>query len=143
VLPRGYIWWSDSGGFRVAVPAGWVRGRDRAGALVFAGPGSRLSLRISTWTPAPGNVVAALVAEERDVRLTSYRRIRIEALPEPPDAVWEYTYQDPRIGPMRGLRRVLAAGGHTYLIEWRTPRAAWAAELQKLAVVLASFGAAD
>jgi hypothetical protein len=142
-LPRDFRWWSDPGGFRVAVPAGWARGRDRAGGLVFAVPGSRLSLRISTWTPAPGNVVAALVAEERDVRLTSYRRIRIEALPEPPGAVWEYTYQDPRIGPMRGLRRVLTAGGHTYLIEWRTPRVAWAAELQKLAVVLASFGAAD
>jgi hypothetical protein len=61
-------------------------------------------------------------------------------LPEPPDAVWEYTYRDPSAGPMRGLRRVLTDDGHMYVIEWRASRATWAAESEKLAVVLASFG---
>jgi len=41
---------------------------------------------------------------------------------------------------MHGLRRVLTAEGHTYLVEWRAPAPSWAAELPKLAVVLDSVG---
>jgi eukaryotic-like serine/threonine-protein kinase len=141
-LPPGYGWWNDPAGFRVAVPSGWGRGRGPAGGLTFTAPGGGPSLRISSWAAPTRDVVAAFVAEERDVRLAAYRRIRIEALPEPPDAVWEYTFQDPRAGPVRALRRVLAAGGHTYLVEWRAARTSWAAELQRLAVVLDSFGPA-
>jgi hypothetical protein len=85
-------------------------------------------------------VVAALITEEQEVRLAGYRRIRIEALSPAPDAVWEYTFQDPSAGPMRGLRQVVAQAGRTYVIEWQAPRAAWAADLQKLAVILDSFG---
>jgi hypothetical protein len=33
----------------------------------------------------------------------------------------------------------MSVGANTYLIEWRTPRAAWAANLPKLSVVLDSF----
>jgi eukaryotic-like serine/threonine-protein kinase len=142
VLPAGYGWWNDPGGFRVAVPSGWERGRSDAGVLTFTAARGWPSLWISAWPSPSGDVVAALLARERDVRLRSYRRIRIEALPEPPDAVWEYTFQGPRGVPMRGLQRVLAAGGRTYLIEWRAPRTAWAGELQRLAVVLAAFGPA-
>ena len=80
--------------------------------------------------------------QEKEGRLGSYRRVRIEALAEPPNAVWEYTYRDPDGKPMHGMRRVLTADGHTYVIEWRTPRAVWATELQRLAVVLDSFGPA-
>jgi hypothetical protein len=126
----------------VAVPSGWERGHTDAGVLTFTAARGWPSLWISTWTSPSGDVVPALLARERGVRLRSYRRIRIEALPEPPDAVWEYTFQGPRGVPMRGLQRVLAAGGRTYLIEWRAPRTAWAAELQRLAVVLAGFGPA-
>jgi eukaryotic-like serine/threonine-protein kinase len=140
VLPRDFAWWNDPGGFRVAVPSGWRHGRDPAGVLVFSAPSGGSSLRIGTWPAPPRNVVAALIAEEQDVRLASYRRIRIEAPPESLDAVWEYLFQDARGEPMRGLQRVLAVGGRTYLLEWRAPRTAWAAELQRLAVVLDSFG---
>lgn len=139
VLPRGYGWWQEAEEFRIAVPAGWSRGRDAAGVLVFRAPAGRPTLRISRWA-APRNVVAALVAEEGRVRLASYRRLRIEALPEPPNAVWEYTYRERRGTAMHGLHRVVAAAGRTYLIEWRVPRSGWAAELRKLAVVLDSFG---
>jgi hypothetical protein len=142
-LPSDFRWWSDPAGFRVAVPSGWQHSRDAAGGLTFSAPAGRPSLRISTWAAPPNNVAAALIAAEHNVRLPSYRRIRIEALPEPPNAVWEYTFQDRRDGPMRGLQRVVPAGDRTYVIEWRAPRTAWAAELQKLSVVLDSFGPAS
>jgi hypothetical protein len=139
VLPGGFQWWNDPSGLRVAVPQGWRQSGDGRGVLQFGAPQGQPSLRISAWAPAPPNAVAAFLAEERDVQLPAYRRIRIEALPGSPDAVWEYTYVDDRAGPMRGLQRVLVDGDRTYLIEWRAPKASWAAGLQSLAVVLASF----
>jgi eukaryotic-like serine/threonine-protein kinase len=143
VLPPRFRWWNDPSGFRVAVPSGWPTTNQRKSAVVFTAPAGLPSLRISAWTPGTRTVVTALIGEERDARLPAYRRIRIEALPMPPDAVWEYTFSDPRAGPVRGLQQVVSVGARTYLIEWRTPRAAWAANLPKLSVVLDSFGPLD
>jgi hypothetical protein len=140
VLPSGFGWWTAAGEFRVAVPSGWRRGPDTAG-VVFGAAGGEPSLRISRWVSPPRNVVAALVAEERDVRLGSYRRLRIEAQAQPPGAVWEYTFREPGGEPVRGLRRVLTVNGNTYLLEWQVPGKAWTTELQKLSVIQASFSA--
>lgn len=139
-LPRDFHWWTEPQAFRVAVPAGWRRSRAAGGDLEFRGPRGLPSLRISRWAAPPRNVVAALITQENAVRLPSYRRLRIEALPGPAGAVWEYTFRDARGAPMHGLRRVLTADGHTYVLEWRTPTPAWAADLRWLAVVLDSFG---
>jgi eukaryotic-like serine/threonine-protein kinase len=141
VLPPRFRWWNDPSGFRVAVPAQWRQTPDRPGALALSAPHGEQSLRISSWTPEPPNIAAALIAQERAVRLMAYRRIRIDALPAPPDAVWEYTFEDPRAGPMRGLEQVVAGDGRVYLIEWRAPKAAWAAALPDLSVVVDSFRA--
>jgi len=140
LLPRDFRWWTKGAEFRVAVPGAWRRSRGIVGALEFRAPSGWPSVRISRWAAPPRDVVAALITEENDVGLAAYRRLRMEALPEPPNAVWEYTFRDPRRGPMHGLRRVLTAEGHTYLIEWQAPAPAWSAELPKLAVVLDSVG---
>jgi len=139
VLPPGYKWWNDRNGFRVAVPTGWPNGRSVRNGVAFTAPGGRVSLKVSSWTPKGGNAVAALVALERDVTLASYRRIKIEPLSTPPDAVWEYTFRDSEDGLIRTLQRVVARGGRTYLIEWRTPAQNWGNELQKLDVVVDSL----
>jgi hypothetical protein len=139
VLPRNFKWWNDQSGFSVAVPNKWPTSRDGRSAVVFKAPGGQPSLRISRWKPGTGNVVAALVEEEREAMLPAYKRIRIEALTRSSDAVWEYTFRDPAAGPVRGLEQVVAFDGRAYLIEWQAPRAAWVVNLQNLAVVLDSF----
>ena len=139
VLPAGFRWWNDPSGFRVAVPSGWRRSGDGHSVLVFTAPRGQPTLRISRWMPDPQSAVAALLGAERDVQLTAYHRIRIEVLPDSPDAVWEYTYQDRSAGPIHDLQRVLTGGGRTYLVEWRAPKAAWAAGLPSLTVVLETF----
>jgi hypothetical protein len=106
---------------------------------VFTAPGGRATLRISRSTPGGADLVASLTEQERTVALPAYRRIRIEALPGEPGALWEYTFRDSSVGAVHALEQVVAFGGHTYLIEWHVPRAQWAANLQRLAVVLDSF----
>lgn len=142
VLPHDFTWWNDPTGFRVAVPRGWRHSREPTGELTFTAPVGRPTLRISRSAVPPDDGVAALIAEEDRVRLASYRRIRIEALPAPQSAVWEYTVQDPSGGQLRGLRRLQVVEGHGYAVEWQAPTTAWAAQLPKLTVVLDSFGPA-
>ena len=142
VLTRGYVWWTDPTGFRVAVPSGWKQTRD-GGALLFTSPKGQPSLRISTWSPQPRNVVVALVAQERGIGLAAYRRLKMEALPESADVVWEFTYHDRTGAPMRDLTRVLVGDGRTYVIEWRAGTAQWSAELQSLSTIVDTFEAGD
>lgn len=143
VLPPGFRWWNDPGGFRVAVPSGWTDTRPRQDTVVFTAPGGLPRLRISAWRPGDGNAVAALTGEERAARLPAYRRLRIESLPTTSGALWEYTFRDPQVGPVRGLQQVVSGGGRKHLIEWQTPRAAWVANLPGLSAVLDSFRPLD
>nr|WP_296068162.1 serine/threonine-protein kinase [uncultured Actinoplanes sp.] len=136
VLAAGFTWWADSAGFRIAVPPGWRVSRQDDGGLLMRGPGGRPVVRVERRQQPRGDVVAAMIAEEKQFQLLpGYHRIRILALPEPPDAVWEFTYRGPGGMPMRGLRRV--AGD--YLIDWRAPAGSWAAEQPTMATVLESF----
>ncbi|UQU62807.1 serine/threonine protein kinase [Couchioplanes caeruleus] len=138
-LPRGFTWWNDPAGFRVAVPRGWRHRHDPGGVLALTGPPGRPTLRVSGPAGRPPDVFTALTAEESRRTLAAYRRVRIEALPGPSAAVWEYTFQDPSGVPMRGQRRLLVTDGHAYALEWRAPRSAWAANLPTVTVVLDSF----
>ncbi|MBB4763934.1 serine/threonine-protein kinase [Amorphoplanes digitatis] len=138
VLPRGYRWWDDPSGYSVAVPTGWTERRDAPGGRVFTAPGGRAGLRISRWEPGTTNLVAALIDRERQAPPAGYRRVRIEALPRGSGAVWEYLFRDRAAGQARALKQVVTVDGGTYLVEWHTPRSAWTANLQKLAVVLDS-----
>jgi serine/threonine protein kinase len=135
-LPVGFMWWQDPTGLRLAVPSGWTAHRAED-ALTFSDPADRVILRINRLPRPSGDIVAEWLAQEHAVKLPSYRRVRIEEIPH---RIWEFTYTDPKAGPMHVLRRVIAEDGVTYVAEWRTPRQEWAADLPKLAVILEAFG---
>ncbi|MBB2941362.1 hypothetical protein FB565_001066 [Actinoplanes lutulentus] len=141
VLPEEFGWWTDPSGFRVAVPDGWRPDPLTDGEVSFADPTGGTMLRISRWPGPAADVVAGLLAQEQDIAVPAYRRLRIEALPGATGAVWEYTFLNPDSVAMRGLRRVVASGAEAYLIEWRTARDAWHAALPQLTVVLSTFAA--
>jgi hypothetical protein len=130
--PSGFTWWNDPAGFRIAVPAGWTVSRDDDGALLLKGPSGKQSVRVSRWHADDGeDTVATLVAQEQESWIKpGYHRIRIEPLPEPPDAVWEFTY-----GSMRGLKRV----DGDYLIDWRSTTKSWPTGQSTLGLILESF----
>jgi hypothetical protein len=138
-LPTGFSWWTEPGGYRVAVPVGWRRDVS-TGGLTFRDGRDRAMLTITQLPEAPHDVVAALREAELKAGLDDYKLLRIEALPQQSAAVWEFTFSDADGTTMRGLRRVTSSGGRTYVIEWRTTRDAWAAQLTRFTVVLASFG---
>jgi hypothetical protein len=138
-LPTGFSWWTEPGGYRVAVPVGWRRDVS-TGGLTFRAGRDRAMLTITQLPEAPHDVVAALRETELKAGLDDYKRLRIEALPEQAAAVWEFTFSDADGTTMRGLRRVTGSGGRSYVIEWRATRDAWAAQLPRFTVVLASFG---
>jgi eukaryotic-like serine/threonine-protein kinase len=138
-LPARFAWWNGPKGWRVAVPVGWRASRSGVDVAVFAAPGGQPVLRVGAWSPPNPDLVTALVARERAARLPGYRRIRIEALTDPPGAGWEYTFTDRRVGRVRAMERAVVAGGRTYLIGWRTPAATWPADLHRLGVVVHSL----
>ncbi|MFC7528719.1 serine/threonine-protein kinase [Actinoplanes sp. GCM10030250] len=133
-LPPGFAWWQDPSGFRVALPRGWRATTGPGDSVVFTGAQGGPVLTVSRRPEQPPDVVTALLAEEQKVRLPAYRRLRIEALPTPSGAIWEYTFRAGDV-TMRGLHRV--AGG--YLLEWSTARTAWADGLPRLTVILTTF----
>jgi hypothetical protein len=138
-LPADFRWWTDPTGFRVAVPRRWVGGADGLDGALFRAPDGLSSLRIRPAPPGGTSPFAILLADERAAGLAAYRRVRIDPVPGTSDAVWEYTYRDAQARPLRAQEQVVVRGGRTYLIEWRTPRAAWAANLAGLDVVMNTF----
>jgi hypothetical protein len=138
-LPAGFRWWTDPSGFRVAVPRGWPGGDDGQGGALFRGPDGLSSLRIRPAPPGRASPLDILLAEERAAGLAAYKRGRMDPVPGTADVVWEYTFRDAQARPLRAQERVAVRGGRSYLIAWRTPRDAWAANLPALDVVLDSF----
>jgi hypothetical protein len=139
--PAGYLWWTGPGnGFRVALPSGWRPTRSGTG-LVCTAPGGQPVLGVAPWT-GKGDLVPALLAEEATARPPGYRRTGIGPSPDRPGAVWEYTYQDPRIGAMRVRRQIVTVGGRSYRVDWRAPAADWAADLSTLLTLLPTVGPA-
>jgi hypothetical protein len=139
--PAGYTWWTGpGGGFRVAVPRGW-RPMRSADGLVCTAPGGQPVLDVAPWT-GRGDLVPALIDAERQARPPGYLRVRIGTVADPPGALWEYTYQDPRAGAMRARRQIVTVGGRSYRVDWRAPAADWAADLPTLVTVLPTVGPA-
>ncbi|HWS32757.1 MAG TPA: serine/threonine-protein kinase [Actinoplanes sp.] len=138
-LPEGFTWWADPIGYRVAVPSGWRRDIPPNGGLTFTSRRNRVAMGITPLAEPPSDVVATLTAAERAAALPDYHRVRIEALPEPASAIWEYTFQAPDGTVMQALQRIIGTATHSYVLEWRATRENWPTELTRFTVVLASF----
>jgi hypothetical protein len=138
-IPANFRWWVDASGFRVAVPRRWTGGDDGQGGALFRAPDGLSSLRVRPAPPDAGTPLEILLAEEQAAGLAAYRRVRMDPVPGTSDAVWEYTYRDAQARALRAQEQVVVRGGRSYLIAWRTPRDAWAANLSGLDAVVTTF----
>jgi serine/threonine protein kinase len=139
VLPAGFVWWNAKSGFRVGVPDGWGKIQEGPSSVLFCAPGGPPLVGIREWTPGSANLVAALGGEEARAALgPTYSRIQIVSVrPEEPNAgaLWEYTFTDPKMGPLHGVERAVVLSGHHYLIQFRTPADKWQQNLFVLDIV--------
>jgi serine/threonine protein kinase len=139
LLPATFTWWYDVSGFRVAVPSGWESLREGPAAMLFCAPGGPPTLRVREWARSDRDLPVALAREETRARLAGYRRLRMEVSPQGSGAEWEYLFDDPKMGRLRGVDRVVVVAGHGYLLQWRVPPEDWQANRARFEVITKSF----
>ncbi|MEW2445235.1 serine/threonine-protein kinase [Micromonospora marina] len=137
-VPTGWVWPADTGGFRIALPAGWLQLRS-GDTTCFQDPATR---RILGVEPYPGgDPVGRLKSSERDLtsagRLPDYQQVRLES--DGPGAVWECRWTAPYGERMRALR-VLPGERAGWTLGWTTSDADWPAASKQFAVIRASLG---
>ncbi|MEU8072139.1 protein kinase [Micromonospora sp. NPDC049151] len=137
-VPAGWVWPADTGGFRIALPAGWLQLRS-GDTTCFQDPATR---RILGVEPYPGgDPVGRLKSSERDLksagRLPLYQKLRLE--PDGPGAAWECLWTAPYGERMHALR-VLPGERAGWTLGWTTSDADWQAASKQFAVIRASLG---
>src|SRR5262249_38259673 len=104
--PQGLAWVVHPLLLQLAVRRTWSRSFTEKTVVEVGAPDRTTRLRISS-AQSPPDPLTDMIAAERKIDLAGYRRIRIEGVPPSPrDAVWEFSYQDPKSGRMRCERRV-------------------------------------
>jgi hypothetical protein len=143
-LVQGWTWHHDPSGFRVAVPAGWLR-TDDAGTVVFTEPGGSRVLGVARLVPPPADPAAEALAGERrrvaEAALVSYARINIQSCNYyPPCVQWEYTYQGPGGTRLHAVDRSFRpVAGIGYEMLWQTSDFDWPTNTIFLSLINASF----
>ncbi|MEW2329949.1 serine/threonine-protein kinase [Micromonospora chersina] len=137
-LPAGWLWYADSAGFRVAVPAGWLRLRSGS-TTCFQDPATRRILGVEPY-PGGGDPVGQLRAAEQDLttggRLPGYERVRLAAAGG--GAEWECRWTAPYGERLHALR-VLPGDAGGWTLGWTTSDADWSAGAAQLALIRDSF----
>ncbi|MFF4894253.1 serine/threonine-protein kinase [Micromonospora chersina] len=137
-LPAGWLWYADSAGFRVAVPAGWLRLRSGS-TTCFQDPATRRILGVEPY-PGGGDPVGQLRAAEQDLttggRLPGYERVRLAAAGG--GAEWECRWTAPYGERMHAVR-VLPGDAGGWTLGWTTSDADWSAGAGQLALIRDSF----
>ncbi|KAB1908376.1 serine/threonine protein kinase, partial [Micromonospora sp. AMSO31t] len=137
-LPAGWVWYADSAGFRVAVPAGWLHLRSGS-TTCFQDPATRRILGVEPYL-AGGDPVDQLRAAERELttdgRLPGYQQVRLTAAGG--GAEWECRWTAPYGERMHALR-VLPGDSGGWTLGWTTSDADWSAAATQLALIRDSF----
>ncbi len=138
-LPAGFKWYDSKSGFHVAWPATWVKVKETRTTVTLCAPGGPPVVSVREWSRSDPDLTTALRREETAAGLPKYQRVRMVVSPQQDSAEWEYTFTDPKMGPLHGLERAVMVGERAYLIQWRTPADKWAGNLDKLGVVVDTF----
>jgi eukaryotic-like serine/threonine-protein kinase len=138
-LPGGYSWYSSKSGFRVAWPTTWVKIQESRTSVTLCNPGGPPVVAVREWIRPDPDLQAALRREETAANLPSYKRLRMNVAPQQDSAEWEYTFTDPKMGPLHGVDRAVIVGSRAYLITWRTPAAEWSQHRERFRVVASTF----
>ncbi|MET7836891.1 serine/threonine protein kinase, partial [Micromonospora sediminicola] len=136
-VPAGWVWPADTGGFHIALPAGWLQLRS-GDTTCFQDPATR---RILGVEPYPGgDPVGRLRSSERDLtsagRLPQYQKVRLAA--DGDGAEWECRWTAPYGERMHALR-VLPGEEAGWTLGWTTSDADWPAAAAQFALIRESI----
>ncbi|MFI7220306.1 serine/threonine-protein kinase [Micromonospora maritima] len=136
-LPAGWVWPADTGGFHIALPAGWLQLRS-GDTTCFQDPATR---RILGVEPYPGgDPVGRLRSSERDLtsagRLPQYQKVRLAG--DGDAAEWECRWTAPYGERMHALR-VLPGEEAGWTLGWTTSDADWPAAAEQFALIRESI----
>ncbi|MFI2714221.1 protein kinase [Micromonospora sp. NPDC018662] len=132
-IPAGWVWPADTGGFHIALPAGWLQLRS-GDTTCFQDPTTR---RILGVEPYPGgDPVGRLLSAERDLtsagRLPGYEKVRLDA--DGDGAEWECRWIAPSGERLHALR-VLPGEEAGWTLGLTTSDADWAAAEDQFALI--------
>ncbi|MGC4896174.1 protein kinase domain-containing protein [Micromonospora sp. DT31] len=138
-VPPGWVWPADTGGFRIALPTGWLRLR-LGDTTCFQDPITRRILGVEPYLDLGGDPVGQLRSSERDLtsagRLPEYEKIRLST--DGNGARWECRWTDPNGERMRAVR-VLPGEQAGWTLGWTTTDADWADAADQFALIRASL----
>jgi eukaryotic-like serine/threonine-protein kinase len=141
---------TDPTGFSIDVPANWTGPERRSGGVFFYSPDRRTYVQIDQTDHPHPSALADWQNQERDAPagFAGYRRIKLGPTgdqPPVPDtgdgsksADWEFTWGS-GAAKKHILDRGFVTGGHGYAILLAAPDSGWAATIDRLRTVFASF----
>jgi eukaryotic-like serine/threonine-protein kinase len=141
-VPYGFVPYKSASGFQFSRPLKWVKIEESATSVVFCSPGKPPVVGVHKWTPSNPDLSAAIVRQAQTAKLPKYKQIAVDSVPGQQAAALEYTFTDPKMGPLHGLDRAVVTPRGTFLVQWRTPINEWTQNLAKLGVVTSSLSAA-
>ncbi|WP_422735807.1 serine/threonine-protein kinase [Micromonospora sp. WMMD729] len=134
--PPGWVWYADTTGFRVSVPATWYHSRDGAVAC-FQDPATGRALSV-TEGGAADPITRLRAARDEAARagaLPGYDEIRLAT--GDADAEWECRWDAPN-GPRLHARQQIV-GGSRWMVGWITDDRDWTTADRDWATVRKSF----
>ncbi|HEX6470926.1 MAG TPA: protein kinase [Streptosporangiaceae bacterium] len=149
-VAAGFRRHTDPTGFAVDVPANWTGPERRSGGVFFYSPDRQSYVQIDQTDHPHPSALADWQNQERDApaRFAGYHRIKLGPTgdqPPVPDtgdgsksADWEFTWGS-GAATKHVLDRGFVTGGHAYAILVSAPDSGWAATIDRLHTVFASF----
>ncbi|GAB1693846.1 protein kinase domain-containing protein [Krasilnikovia sp. M28-CT-15] len=142
-VPPGWTYFTDTPGFRLAVPDGWTY--ERVGTTVcFRDPGGDRYLSIDPDRDPAADPVQACRAEAQRLADTGvvpgYQQLGIEPVPLSARAAdWEFRYEGAADQPVHVMTRWLAVAGRAYALGWATPEPDWTDSWDTYATIRGTF----
>jgi eukaryotic-like serine/threonine-protein kinase len=143
-LPAGYHRFTNSTGFSIGVPNGWVI--NHVGHYVYVNdPANPNTYLLIDQSDSPKSDPLADWRQQEANRASSYpayHRIRLESVSYPQAekaADWEFTYDRNGVTVHVLNRNILANAKHAYALYWSTPAGDWSADYHYFQTFAATF----
>jgi serine/threonine protein kinase len=142
-VPDGYSYFTDPGGFHIAVPDGWTY-QTIGTTVCFRDPNSVRFLSVDPARNPAGDPVKACRNEAKRLvaqgELPAYKLVGLGKVPlQTKAADWEFTYNGDNGLPMHAMTRWFTADGRAFALGWATREFDWQVNLAVYSLLKSTF----